>query len=75
MIKTSKALFQNRKKISQDFIVSVFAQQLYPAITFFMQSISGGQSFAEILFGEFKDHSPTAKESLFNDVSGKWLIT
>ena len=28
-----------------------------------------------MLFGEFKDHSPAIKESLFNDVTGKGLIT
>ncbi|KDP39169.1 hypothetical protein JCGZ_00926 [Jatropha curcas] len=28
------------------------------------QSISGGQSFAEIMFGEFKDHSTASKDSL-----------
>ncbi|XP_048235254.1 1,4-alpha-glucan-branching enzyme 3, chloroplastic/amyloplastic isoform X2 [Ricinus communis] len=28
------------------------------------QSISGGQSFAEVMFGEFKDHTPASKEPL-----------
>uniref|UniRef100_A0A2P2LZE8 Glycosyl hydrolase family 13 catalytic domain-containing protein n=1 Tax=Rhizophora mucronata TaxID=61149 RepID=A0A2P2LZE8_RHIMU len=33
------------------------------------QSISGGQSFAEMLFGEIKDHSPGSKESMLRACS------
>ncbi|KAB1215165.1 1,4-alpha-glucan-branching enzyme 3, chloroplastic/amyloplastic [Morella rubra] len=33
------------------------------------QSISGGRSFAEILFGEIRDHSPGSKESLLRGCS------